>query len=93
MDYILMSRRSGRPPHRFLDIHRVIDVEVSVTPVRLQQDSGDASVSAVDATSGPEVYFLDPPPPAALLSGSRGVANPGLSDVLRAAKRRYRLHR
>ena len=28
--------------------------------MRLQQDSGDASVSAVDATSGPEVYFLDP---------------------------------
>ena len=38
-----------------------IDVEVSVTPVRLQQDSGDASVSAVDVTSGPEVDFLDPP--------------------------------
>ena len=35
-----------------------IDVEVSVTPVKLQQDSGDASVSAVD------VDFLDPPPPA-----------------------------
>ena len=36
-------------------------MEVSATPVRLQQDSGDASVSAVDVTSGPEVYFLDPP--------------------------------
>ena len=40
-----------------------IDVEVSATPVRLQQDSGDASVSAVDVTSGPEVYFFGPPPP------------------------------
>ena len=39
-----------------------IDVEVSVTPVRLQQDSGDASVSLVDVTSGEEAYFLDPPP-------------------------------
>ena len=38
-------------------------MEVSVTPVSLQQDSGDASVSAVDVTSGPEAYFLDPPPP------------------------------
>ena len=112
------------------------DMEVLVTLVRLQQDSGDASVSAVDITSGPEVDFLDPlavrirgmhlfwrwmllpvrkltfwtpspccqdsgdesvlavdvtkltfwtPPP--LLSGSRGAANPSLSDVLRAGKR------
>ena len=36
-----------------------IDMEVSVTPVRLQQDSGDAYVSAVEVTSGS--YFLDPP--------------------------------
>ena len=35
------------------------DVEVSVTPVKL--DSGDASVSAMDITSGPVVDFLDPP--------------------------------
>ena len=39
-----------------------IDVEVSVIPVKLQQDSGDAFVSSVDVTSGPEVDFLDPPP-------------------------------
>ena len=31
-----------------------IDVEVSITPVRLHQDWGDASVSAVDVTSGRE---------------------------------------
>ena len=36
-------------------------MEVSVTPVKLQQNSGDASVSAVDVTSSPKVYFLDPP--------------------------------
>ena len=40
------------------------DVEVSVTPVKLQQDLGDASISAVYNTSGPVVDFLDPPPPA-----------------------------
>ena len=40
-----------------------IDVEVLVTPVRLQQDWGDASVSAVDVAYSPEVDFLDPPPP------------------------------
>ena len=44
-----------------------IDVEVSVTPMRLQQDSGDASVSAMDVTSGPEVDFGPP-----LLSGFGG---------------------
>ena len=36
-------------------------MDVSVTPVRLQQYSGDASVSAVDVTSAPEVDFMDPP--------------------------------
>ena len=40
-----------------------IDLEVSGTPVKLQQNLGDASVSTVDVTSGPEVYFLDLPPP------------------------------
>ena len=54
-----------------------IDVEVSVTPVRLQQDSGDASVSAVDVTSGPEVDFLDPPPPLLSGFGDAAVASPG----------------
>ena len=43
-------------------------MEVSVTPVRLQQDSGVAPVSAVDVASGSEVDFLDPP----LLSGFGG---------------------
>ena len=50
------------------------DVEVSVTPVKLQQDSGDASVSVVDITSGPVVDFLDPPAPCC--RGPRGATNP-----------------
>ena len=51
-----------------------------MTPVKLQQDSGDPFVSAVDVTSGPEVDFLDPP-------CCRGPAtNPGPSDVLQAGE-------
>ena len=57
-----------------------MDVEVSVTLVRLQQDSGDASVPAVKLT------FWTPPPPPPLLSGLRGATNPGPSDVLRAGE-------
>ena len=38
-----------------------MDVEESVTPVKLQQDSWGASVSVVDIDSGPVVDFLGPP--------------------------------
>ena len=34
------------------------DVEVSVTPVKLQQDSWDASVLTLDIASGPVVDYL-----------------------------------
>ena len=43
------------------------DVEVSVTPVKLQQDSWDASFSTVVIASSPVVDFFGPPLP--LLSG------------------------
>ena len=46
-------------------------MEVSVIPVRLQQDSGDASVSAVVVTSGPAVDILDPPPLTVRIRGMR----------------------
>ena len=34
-------------------------MEVSITPLKLQLDSGDASVSAMDVASGPEADFFD----------------------------------
>ena len=57
MDHISQFSEVGEGSSPVSGYTAGIDVEVSVTPVKLQQDSGDASVSAVD------VDFLDPPPP------------------------------